>query len=721
MKTLAGGGSSGKRAAPEEWRNGKIKATHLERLAVVYVRQSTLQQVHQHRESTDVRYQLGQMAQSLGWRSERTHVIDEDLGHSGRWVEGRQGYQDLAAEVSLGHVGIVIGFQMSRLARSCRDMYQLMDLCSLHGTLIADLDGVYDPSQFSDRLVLGLKGQMSEAELHMITQRMREGRLNKARRGELVTRLPIGYVRRLSGQVILDPDEHVQDTVRLIFDKFAELRTMNAVLRFLVGNDIKIGIRAHTGSDRGELEWRRPCRPTLLNMLHNPMYAGAYVYGRKPTDPRCQRPGRPNTGKVVAEREDWLVCLKDRFPAYISWERYEQNLAILRSNRVSAPDVGGGAPRNGSGLLGGMLFCGRCGYRMTVHYTRGHAHYSCTRLAVDYGLPRCQRLSARRLDEFVTSRLLDLVNPASLELSLQAASVIEKDRERLHRDWQHRLERARYETYLAARQYGMVEPENRLVARTLESAWEEKLREQQSLQEEYERFSARQPKTLTQTERERIRALAGDIPRIWTAESTTNQERKSILRELVHAVRVTVLDNTQLVDVEIEWVGGAKTVGQMCRAVAKWEQTTTLPGMLDRMRQLFEEGKSCKDAAEVLHQEGWRPPKRHVRITAVIVRQLAVRWGLAAPTRQHSQPTIERCEHEWTITELARELDMPVMTLHAWVSRGVVTARRAEARNRPLWLIRADDNELERLRAVRQRTPGQSTREKWLRNQDPST
>ena len=321
-------------------RTEKIHPWHLDRLAIVYVRQSTPQQVLDHQESTRLQYGLVARARDLGWAADRVVVIDDDLGKSGAHAEGRLGFQRLVSEVSLDHVGLILGVEISRLARSCKDWHQLLEICSLFGTLIADSDGIYDPAQYNDRLLLGLKGTMSEAELHILKQRMQQGRLSKARRGELAVPLPTGYVRRASGEVTFDPDEQVQHVVRLIFRKFEELGTLNAVLQYLVRHQIHIGIRVRTGLAKGALEWHRPTRMTLQNLLKNPLYAGAYAYGRRQVDRRKQHPGRPSTGRVVIEPAAWLVLLRDRFPAYISWEQYERNLARLKANQARADEVG---------------------------------------------------------------------------------------------------------------------------------------------------------------------------------------------------------------------------------------------------------------------------------------------------------------------------------------------------------------------------------------------
>lgn len=301
-----------------DWRAQKVQLWHCERLAVVYVRQSSPYQVLHHQESTRLQYGLGLRAQDLGWSTDRVLVIDEDQATSGSSAEGRPGFQQLVSEVSLGHVGIILGFEISRMARSCTEWYRLLELCALFGTLIAELDGIYDPAQYNDRLLLGLTGTMSEAELHIMQQRLRQGLLAKARRGELHVVPPMGYLQRASGEIVLDPDEQVQAVIRLIFRKFSELGTVNALLRYLVAQQVELGMREHHGPARGEVVWHRPNRPTLQNILHHPIYAGAYVYGRRSVDARRKRPGRPDSGRVVVPQEEWEVLLRDRLPAYIS-------------------------------------------------------------------------------------------------------------------------------------------------------------------------------------------------------------------------------------------------------------------------------------------------------------------------------------------------------------------------------------------------------------------
>src|SRR6266545_3561211 len=408
-------------------RSEKVQSWHWDRLAVVYVRQSTPQQVVEHRESTRLQYGLVDRAVALGWAAGRVLVIDDDLGRSAASAEARPGFQRLVSEVSLDQVGIVLGVEMSRLARSGKDWHQLLELCALFGTLLGDADGVYDPSEYNDRLLLGLKGTMSEAELHLLKQRMLAGRLAKARRGELA--LPL-----------------------------------------LAGHQVRVGVRVREGPGKGELSWRRPSRATLNNLLHNPAYAGCYAYGRRRVDPRRQRPGQPSSGRVVADPDSWLVWLPGRLPAYISWEQYERNGARLRANQARAGQPG--AVRNGPALLAGLVVCAKCGHRMSVRYREAtRCLYLCDRLAVDYGGERCQQLAGACLDRFVTQQALAALAPAALELSLAAAGQVERERAELDRLWRQRLERAAYQTERARRQYDLVEPENRLVARQLERAW----------------------------------------------------------------------------------------------------------------------------------------------------------------------------------------------------------------------------------------------------------
>src|SRR6266536_1376593 len=603
----------------------KVGDRHLARLAVVYVRQSTRQQVIDHGESTRLQYGLVERAVALGWQTSRVLVIDEDLGKSGSSAAGRVGFQRLVTEITMGHVGLVLGIEMSRLARSGKDWYQLLELCSLAGALLADSDGVYDPTQYNDRLLLGLKGTMSEAELHLLKQRMLAGKQAKARRGELAIPLPTGYVRRPSGEAVLDPDEQAQTVVRLIFAKFAELGTLHAVLRWLVDHDVWLGIRLHAGPDKGELVWRRPNRMTLQNILHSPVYAGIYAYGRRRVDPRRQRPGRPSTGRVVRGQDEWLVMIPGVLPAYITVEAYHANLARLAANAARAETPG--VVRAGSALLSGLARCGRCGKRMTVRYhARGQAtvpEYVCARQLTDYGAgQRCQALAGACVDALVTQQVLAALAPAAIAVSLQAAQQVTAERAELERLWAQRLERAAISADRARRCYRLAEPEHRLVVRQLEADWEAALAAQQHLREDYDRFTRTRPQPLTAAQQQAITDLAGDIPGLWVAPTTTDADRKQLIRALVDQVTITVLGRSERVAVEIGWAGGHTTHAETVRPVARLAQLSSYPQLCDRVRQLAEQGHRAKAIANRLHAEGFRPAKGHQRIGVSAITQL---------------------------------------------------------------------------------------------------
>jgi len=696
----------------------KITSLHLERLAIVYVRQSTPQQVERHQESRRIQYALRDRARDFGWREDRILTIDSDLGKSGATAEGRVGFQQLVSEVTLGHVGLVLGVEMSRFARSCRDFYQLLDACGLFGTLIADPDGVYDPARFNDRLLLGLKGTMSEAELHILKQRMHEGKLAKARRGELGMFLPRGYVRRPSGEIVKDPDEQVRHVVELIFSKFTELGTLNAVLRYLVRNGVRLGQRVQSGPGKGEVTWVRPNRPTLQDLLRNPMYAGAYAYGRRKTDPRKKKAGRPGTGRVTRPQEDWHVLIPDHHPAYISFEQFDANRDRLRANRKVFQ--ASGAPQQGSALFVGLLYCGKCGARMAVQYIGRDAKptYSCARRMIEYGEDFCQSLSAKHLEPYLVNEVFRLLRPASLELALKAAENVEKERDRLHRLWQQRLERARYEAERAERQYRLIEPENRLVVRQLEKDWEESLVREQKLAEEYERFSITKPRLLSAEEREAVRRLAADIPALWSRKTTTNASRKEILRELLEKVVVEVEGSSEKVNLEIHWAGGHVVRAETIRPVASYEQLSYYPELCRRIAELREQGHGYRSIADELNTEGYRPPRRKEHFGPTQVACIANRENLGKPGIGGPKPILVQLgKNEWTLADLARELKMPKVTLHRWISRGWVQATRRE-KPRPFWVVEADEEELDRLRARRQKSSGARLHERWLAASD---
>lgn len=667
----------------------KILRQHRERLAIVYIRQSTPQQVERHQESTRLQYALVDRAFQFGWPRETIVVIDDDLGRTGTTIEGRLGFQRLIAEVSLGHVGLVLGIETSRLARSCRDWHQLLELCALFDTLIADTDGVYDPANYNDRLVLGLKGTMSEAELHILKARMLEGRRAKARRGELGKPVPMGYVRRPSGEVALDPDEHAQETIRLVFDLLDRFRTVGRVMRYLIEHDIRMPVRVSNGPHKGDLEWHRVNRASLHNLFANPTYAGAYVYGMRPIDRRRQQPGRKRTGRRSYRLEDADVVLPGRLPAYITWEQYQRNRAQLQSNRPAST----GPVRAGSALLSGLLICGRCGLRMNAQYNNnGHTgRYSCMHMKTTYGEPSCQSLTAAPLDALVTSLVLQALQPAALEASIALAKDLEAERAALDHHWQQRLERARYHVERARRQYEAVEPENRLVCRTLERAWEEALAEQARLESEYDRFRRDRTQAPSPSELAAVQGLAKDLPALWNAQTTSQEERQTIARLVLERILVEVIDGSEQVRVECHWHGGNQTSHKLTRPVARMDTLSTYANLVARAGELRNAGHSFERIATALNQEGWRPAKRADSFNAPTVRQLLIKAGVIVAKYRRRGPQFERETDEWTVRELAEQIGVPETTVYGWVHRGRLPSRSAKTTaTRPMLLVRVD-------------------------------
>ena len=610
-------------------RSAPITDRHLSRLAIVYVRQSNTQQIFDHQESRERQYALADYAALLGWPRERILVIDADQGRSGRTAEQRPGFQHLLAEVTMDHVGLVLGLELSRLSRSSKDWYHLLEVCAVFGTLLADQDGVYDANDINDRLVLGLKGTMSEVELFTMHNRLERGKLNKAERGELILNVPCGYLKLSNGDVLIEPDEQARAIAQLVFDKFAELGSFGKVYRYFARNQMRMGMRVQRGPRRGELEWRPLSRALLGRMLHHPIYAGTYAYGRRCVD---RKRTAADGGKVrmrAVPMEEWKVVQHGRFPAYITWERYLANQHKLRANS-SWPDAPG-VPRAGLALLPGLLICGACGRRMHAGYrTKAKPYYECMRRKLEGS--DCRGLGAAAIDDLISQQVLQALEPAALELNLQAIQNIHQERERLHRHWQQRLERAAYEAERAERQYHAVEPENRLVARTLEQRWEESLTTQHALQDEYDRFVQEQPRQLSQDEKGRILALAENIPTLWHSPQTTPTDRKEIVRLVVERVIVHIPTDSERTQVEIAWRGGHKTKHEIIRSVSRYESLRDYPKLWKRITRLRAEGLTIAEVATQLNKEGYRTPRSRKGYTATLVRKLLSRQ------RQKRQP-----------------------------------------------------------------------------------
>ena len=587
---------------------------------------------------------------------------------------------------------------MSRLARSCKDWHQLLELCALFRTLLADQDGLYDPTDHNDRLLLGLTGIMSEAELHLLRGRMRQGLLNKVLRGEVFFNPPVGYVHSPSGGYDFDPDEQVRAVVRIVFDQFERLGTIGKVLRHLLAHDIRIGLRPHSGPARGQLEWRLPTRNTVAKLLTHPIYAGYYCYGRRQTDPRRKKPGRRSSGRVVVPRGECLVLIPDRCPAYITRDRFDANQQTLAENRARTESKG--APREGPSLLAGLVICGRCGKRMAVHYS-GRAQilrYTCP-TGVAHARGRCRHaLAGRVLDRFIADQVLAALRPGALELSLAAAEDVLQERTAPDENWRQRLERAKTQAAWVERQYQTADPENRLVTRTLERRWEEALQDVRRLEEEYARFRQTEPVALTRGEVDQIRELARDLPALWDAPTSTPVDRQRIIRFLVERVEVAVEGVSNRVQATITWAGGQRTEHELTRPIGRYEQTVEFDQLMARIRELRTQGLTFAAIADRLNAEGFRPHKGagrfHKDIVSLIVRRRTP--GYRPPPKSDRSAL---GPNEWFVIDLAREVGIVKNTLHAWRLRGWVSFRRPTGPRTPC-VCWADPDELDRLRRL---------------------
>lgn len=612
-------------AAVTTW-SSKLRPRHFERTAIVYVRQSTAHQVLNHRESTARQYDLVNLAVQLGWLPDRVVVIDEDQGQSGASAEGRNGFKRLLAEVSLDHVGVILGIELSRLARSNKDWHQLIELCAIFGTMLADQDGIYNPMDYNDRLLLGLRGIMNEAELHVLQGRMHQALLNKAKRGEVYVRAPMGYVKLPTGGLGLDPDEQAQGIVRLIFGEFDRRGSIRSVLRFLQEQGIQLPIRPHSGCNKGQLEWR-PATHTVLNrMLKHEIYAGMYRFGHRQTDPRRKLAGRPDSGRAVVAPDKYHALIANHCPSYITEEQYRRNQQRIRENRFGQTSKG--AARSGQSLLAGIVHCGKCGRRMAVAYSGEPAvmRYYCTTGVVDFQTDRCQSLSGKQLDELVANKVLKVLEPASLEISLAAASDIDKQQRQIDDNWKRRLERAQIEVDRVRRQYQLTEPENRLVARELERQWEVALRENQKLEQEYARFLQTQPSKLSDDQRAAIRSLAENVPAVWHAPVTENSDRRRIVRLLVERVEVVVQGITDRVDVSLRWSGGFTSHHELVRPVRHYDQTAGFERLHRRIAELKTLGRSYAEIAASLNEEGFQPANQAKKFNKAIVGRFAKKF-----------------------------------------------------------------------------------------------
>ena len=648
----------------------EIERQHLQRKAYVYVRQSTMAQVEHNTESLERQYELSERAVALGWDAREVVVVDSDLGRSGKSTDGRDGFQGLVADVGLGRVGIVLGIEVSRLARRNADWYQLLDLCALTDTLIADSDGIYHPGLHNDRLVLGLKGTMSEAELHVLRARLRGGSLHKAGKGELRLPLPAGLEYDETGRVRITPDEAVADAIHTVFSYFDQLQSARQVMLRLLEEERKLPRRAT--SDR-QVRWVTASYKPIHEILTNPVYAGAYAYGRKRIERRVAD-GQVRERVRRAPREEWHVCIEDHHPGYISFERYLANQQRLRANWRPPRGEGGGAAREGRAMLQGLIRCGRCGRRMQVGYSGKTLvpNYSCVRGNQLYGTERCQSVGGRRIERVVLDAVFEALQPAGIEATLRAIEHATSDHQARVRSVELQLERAQIHADRAHRQFDACEPENRLVVRTLEREWEQRLTEVRAAERAVAEVATKRPEPLTSEEIAWCRQAGADLRKVFDAPSTQDRERKQLLRAILTDVVVTV-DRTSeqhSAQLRVVWEGGAVT-----------EHTVTLPRTGSHTRC------TDQDTVALVRQLAEQYPDK--QIAAILARQRRL-TGAGNPFTAHRVAGL-RAHHKIpvapvratsddgqmvTVAKAASELGVSTATVHRWLREGFITGEQ---------------------------------------------
>jgi len=649
----------------------KITADHRRRCAFVYVRQSSAAQVAHNRESIERQYRLVERAVELGWSREQVNVVDEDLGISGSGLAERSGFAHMTAQAALGHVGIVLGLEVSRLARNNADWYRLLDLCGVANTLIGDADGIYHPGLFNDRLVLGLKGTMSEAELHVLRARLEGGIRNKAARGELRRGLPVGFVwGEEDGEVRFHPDQSVTDTIRSVFERFAEMGSVRQVWLYFRSQALRFPLASNR---LDQLRWVTPTYTKIHQVLTNPVHAGAYVYGKTRHERYVDEAGNLRKRSRKLPRPEWAVLIRDHHQGFIDWETFEANQARIGSNTRPRPHEPGGAVREGIALLQGIATCGRCGRGLRVYYTGRNStpgYYCAGGIVVNGRGEYCLRVGGRQIDSAVTPAFLAALAPAGLEASLRAAEEFEADREAALAQWRHQVDRARYEAQRAERRYRSVDPENRLLARGLEAEWEQCLQALHAAEAELAGRDRQRPRVLSAEQRQAILALGSDLKRVWSAPTTTDRDRKELLRTLLEEVIIFVERDQQQAHLTLRWRGGLLSEIDVQLLRSRPAPIRTKEETVELLRRL---AAHYPDAviAGILNRQG-RKTATGMRFTANRVASLRNHWGILRFQAPVAPPQGELV----TVHRAADILGVAPSTLHRWLNDGFIAAEQ---------------------------------------------
>jgi len=640
-----------------------VTSQHLTRKAIIYIRQSTPHQVLTNQESLNLQYALKQRALSLGWREHDIEIIDSDLGLTAALAQHREGFKELVTKVTLGQVGIILGTEVSRLARSNSDWYPLLDICGFKGCLIADRDGIYDPATPNGRLLLGLKGTLSEAELFTIKARMHAGLLNKAERGDLALKLPIGLVRDQLGRVQKHPDREVQDRLTLVFQTFLQRRTASKVLQYFNRQQLLL-----PRSDRfGDLIWKQPTISSIILILKNPAYAGAFVYGRTRHPPRGASHNTQGVKRLPIE--EWKFRVNDKYPAYISWETFEKIQAMLRDNHAEYDrNKTRGIPRAGQALLHGLLYCGECGHKMLVQY-KHNTFYLCNALRQKYGVPVCQNIPGDPVDQAVIKAFFEALSPIELDVYARAMAAHQERLDQARQAREQQIERLRYQATLAQRQFNRVDPDNRLVASELEARWETALRELKQAEEAAAQASqvVVVPFTLTAEMKATFTAIGQKLPQIWDQDLLSREQKKALLRCLIDKIALHRIARDQ-VQARIIWVGGETTTLLIPVQVGSLAFLSTAAEMESLIVKLASEGLPDEEIAAQLTAQGHRSPMRQYLLPNT-VRTIRLKHGIMVK-RHQSHP--RRVEGFLTVSQLSKELGVSVHFIYDRIRNGTI-------------------------------------------------
>lgn len=662
----------------------KVTAAHLQRDAWLYVRQSTMRQVVENSESTARQYALRDRAVALGWPIEHIHTIDDDLGESGA-SQGRTGFRKLIAEIATGRAGLVLSLEVSRLARRSSDWHRLLEICAITDTLILDEDGIYNPTDFNDRILLGLKGTVSEAELHFLNARMRGGLLNKARRGELKMPLPIGLVYDPLDRVVLDPDAQIQETINHLFESFARIGSACATVRHFRKENILFPARGRGAPQNGEIFWQDLTHSRMLKVLHNPRYAGAFAYGRSTS--RVGPEGRRIHTKVP--QDEWQVLIRDAHPGYISWERFEANRAQLRANGQARGLERRSAPREGPALLQGIVLCGHCGRNMTIRYhqraQRTVPTYICQTDGIENATKVCQSIPGDGIDRNIGELLIELMTPASMEMTLKVQDELTRRAAQADALRARKVQRAAQAAELARQRFMAVHPDNRLVADTLEAQWNQALRTHYAEQQEYDKQSALDGTELSDAQRKRILELAGDFARLWQDPQTADRERKRMVRVLIEDVTLSSHDDDGIVTLGVRLPGGANRTLRVARDLRPYEKYRTKTAVIEQIDALIDH-HTDGEIAEILNQRGYRTG---YGLSFDVNRVFGIRSRYRLKTRYQRL----REQNLLTLSEIAQVLGISTWAVKRRRQTGIIRGYRYNERNECLYELPATADE----------------------------